>query len=104
MNTAEARPSCIVAIRKCENEIEAAMTDAKLISDDLLRQIEDTARAQNRKPAEVIEDAVKRYLDKQSWVEFVARNERRTREMGITEADVPRLVEEVRRENRENSR
>ena len=80
------------------------MTEAKLLSDDLLRQIEDTARAQNRKPAEVLEEAVKQYLDKQSWVDFVERNERRARALGIAEEDVPGLVDEVRRENRENRR
>jgi len=80
------------------------MTEAKLLSDDLLRQIEDTARAQNRKPVEVLEEAVKQYLDKQSWVDFVERNERRARALGIAEEDVPGLVDEVRRENRENRR
>ena len=80
------------------------MTEAKLLSDDLLRQIEDTARAQNRKPAEVLEEAVKQYLDKQSWVDFVERNERRARALGIAEEGVPGLVDEVRRENRENRR
>jgi len=80
------------------------MTEAKLLSDDLLRQIEDTARAQNRKPAEVLEEAVKQYLDKQSWVDFVERNERRARALGITEEDVPRLVDEVRRESRDSRR
>jgi len=81
------------------------MTDAKeLLSDDLLRRIEDMARVQNRKPGEVLEEAVKQYLDKQSWVEFVERNERRARALGITEEDIPRLVDEVRRENRENNR
>jgi predicted transcriptional regulator len=80
------------------------MTEAQLLSDDLLRQIEDTARAQNRKPAEVLEEAVKQYLDKQSWVDFVERNERRARALGITEEDVPRLVDEVRRESRDSRR
>jgi predicted transcriptional regulator len=83
---------------------EADMTDAKLLSEDLLRQIEETARAQNRKPAEVLEEAVQQYLDKESWVKFVERNEARAKAMGITEDDVPRLVEEVRRENQERGR
>ena len=52
----------------------------------------------------MLEKAVKQYLDKQSWIDFVERNEQRARVMGITEEDIPRLVEEVRRENRENSR
>jgi hypothetical protein len=33
-------------------------------------------------------------------VEFVGRNERRAKELGIAEGDVTRLVEEYRRENR----
>lgn len=37
-------------------------------------------------------------------MEFVSRNEQRAREMGLTEEDVPRLVEEYRREKRERSR
>ena len=80
------------------------MTDARLLSDDLLRQLEETARAQNRTPSEVLEEAVREYLDKQSWVEFVERNERRARDMGISESDVPRLVSEVRRENEKRGR
>jgi predicted transcriptional regulator len=80
------------------------MTDARLLSDDLLRQLAETARAQNRTPSEVLEEAVREYLDKQSWVEFVERNERRARDMGISESDVPRLVSEVRRENEKRGR
>jgi predicted transcriptional regulator len=81
------------------------MTDAKeLLSDEMISQIEAAARTQNRKPAEVLQDAVKQYLERQSWAEFVGRNEQRAREMGITENDVSRLVEEYRRENRERRR
>jgi predicted transcriptional regulator len=74
------------------------MTESRLLSDDLLRQIEETARAQNRKPSDVLEEAVKQYLERESWVNFVERNEARAKSMGLTEDDVPRLVEEVRRE------
>jgi metal-responsive CopG/Arc/MetJ family transcriptional regulator len=80
------------------------MTDAKLLPDDLLHQVEETARAQHRKPAEVVQEAVREYLDKLSWVQYVERNERRAHAKGLTEDDVPRLVAEVRRENRERQR
>ena len=81
------------------------MTDAKqLLSDDLLRQIEETARTQNRQPSQVIEEAVKQYLEKLSWMEFVERNQRRARAKGLTEEDVPRLVSEVRSENKARER
>lgn len=76
----------------------------ELLSGLLRQQIEDAARTQNRKPSEVLEDAVRQYLERQSWTEFVRRNERRALEMGLTEEDVPRLIEEVRRENRERGR
>ena len=81
------------------------MTDAKeLLSDELVQQVEDLARAQNRKPAEVLQDAVTQYAEKQSWVDFVTRNEKRAAALGLTEDDVPRLVQEVRRENHDLGR
>jgi predicted transcriptional regulator len=76
------------------------MTDAKeLLSPDLIQKIEDAARTENRRPADLLQDAVKQYLYRQSWVDFVERNERRALDMGLTEDDVPRLVEDYRREN-----
>ena len=80
------------------------MTEAKLLSDDLLRQIEETARSQNRKPAEVLEDAVKQYLEEQSWWALVGKAEERNRASGRTEDDVPQLIAETRKENRERGR
>jgi predicted ABC-class ATPase len=81
------------------------MTDVKeLLSEDLLHQLEEAARAQDRKPAELLQEAVRKYLDDLSWVAFVETNERRARANGITEEDVPRFVEEVRRENAERVR
>jgi predicted transcriptional regulator len=76
------------------------MTDTKgLLSDELLRQVEETARAQSREPAEVVTDAVAKYLEEQSWRQYVERNEIRARAKGIGEDDVERLISEVRREN-----
>ena len=76
------------------------MTNGKqLLSDELLHQVEETARAQHREPAEVMREAVREYLDKLSWVQYVEANERRARKKGITEGDVDRLISEVRREN-----
>jgi metal-responsive CopG/Arc/MetJ family transcriptional regulator len=81
------------------------MTDAKTsLSEELLQQVEETAIAQNRKPAELLEEAVREYLQKQSWVQFVERNEQRARAKGIGEEDVERLIAEVRSENAQNRR
>jgi metal-responsive CopG/Arc/MetJ family transcriptional regulator len=80
-------------------EENMATEPTPLISADLLHQVEETAREQNRQPEEVVSEAVRKYLEEQSWVRFVERNESRARAMGITEDDIPRLVDEVRREN-----
>ena len=63
------------------------------------KKAQETARAQNRKPSEVLEEAVRKYLDEQSWRTLVGKAEQRNRAQGLTEDDVPRLVSEVRREN-----
>jgi predicted transcriptional regulator len=77
------------------------MADTKpLLPDELVKEIEEAARVQNRQPAEVLEDAVRLYLDDQKWQRLVEAGERRAKDKGLTEADVPRLIEEVRRENR----
>jgi hypothetical protein len=81
------------------------VTDPKpLISDDLLHLGQETARAQNREPAEVIEEAVGRYLASRRLARFAERGEARARASGIREEDVPRLVDEVRRENEARGR
>ena len=76
----------------------------QVLSNELMRQVEETARAQNRKPAELLEEAVRKYLGHLNWRNLVGRAEERNRARGITEADVPRLVSEVRRENRGDGR
>ena len=75
-----------------------------LISDDLLHQVEEMAREQNRQPEEVVSEALRKYLDDQKWERLVTTGERRAKEKGLTEDDVPRLIEEVRRENRTRER
>lgn len=81
------------------------MTNGKeLLSDELLRRVEEVARSQNRKPEELLEEAVTEYLKSERLDKFVQRAERRARAKGIREEDVPRLVAEVRRENQERGR
>jgi predicted transcriptional regulator len=78
------------------------MTPTKTpLSDELQTQIEQIARDQNREPVEVLEDAVRRYIAVRRLAE---KGEKRAGARGIGEADVPRLVKEVRQENRDRSR
>ena len=89
-----------------ENKEEDCMAaePRQLMSDDLLRQVEETARFQNRQPEEVVSEAVRKYLDDQKWERLVTAGEQRAKARGPTEADVPRLIEEVRNENRTRGR
>jgi hypothetical protein len=72
-----------------------------LISDELYHQVEEAARVQNRQPGEVVTEAISKYLKAQRFASFVERNERRAKELGITEEDTPRLIAETRLENKQ---
>ena len=79
---------------------EGAMTGGKNVAlpDDLLAAVAEIARTEGKTPDQVIEEATRRYLARERLDRFVGRNEQRSRELGITEADVPRIVKEFRRE------
>jgi len=70
------------------------------LPEDLLAAVAEMARAAGKTPEEVIEEATRRYLAHERVDRLVRRNEQRARELGITEADVPRIVEEFRRGHR----
>jgi len=71
-----------------------------LISEDLLHQIEDAARAQHREPADVLEEAWKHYAEEQSWVKLITEGRENANRLGIQESDVDRLIGEFRQEKR----
>jgi hypothetical protein len=50
------------------------------------------------------EEAVRRYVGVKAHERLAQKAEERARAMGIKEEDVPGLVEEVRRQNRERGR
>lgn len=74
------------------------MTDPKL-PQDLLIQIEEAARLQNRKPDEVLEEAVERCLDDRSWVKILDYRKDRGEAVGITtEEGIDRAIAGSRKE------
>jgi metal-responsive CopG/Arc/MetJ family transcriptional regulator len=79
---------------------ESAMTDARqLLSDELLHEVEEAARAQNLKPSEVLEEAVRRYLEDRSWSKIFSYGRERGEAAGIlTEEGVDRAITEYRKE------
>ena len=88
-----------------DNGNESATTTPKTtLSDESQQQIEQLAREQQREPGEVLEEAVRRYAVACRLERFADKMGQRARDKGIREEDVPRLVEEVRRENAERGR
>jgi len=75
------------------------MTDAKeILTPELIQQIEETARRENRRPSEVLEDAWRHYVEEKSWVELVERGRVNAKRLGIQESDVDRLISDYRAE------
>ena len=71
------------------------------LPDELLATVSKLAALRGKTPDEVIEIATRRYVAREDYDQLVRRNEDRARELGIGEDDVPRIVEEWRREQRE---
>jgi len=65
------------------------MKGTRLLSEELMRQVEKTALEQKRQPAEVVADAVRKYLEEQKWVRFVERHESRAQAKDIGEDEPP---------------
>ena len=71
------------------------------LSGELARQLEDAARAQQKEPAALLEEAVKQYLEDRSWVKLMGYGQERAKALAITtEEDIDRLIAESRSEQR----
>jgi hypothetical protein len=65
------------------------------LPEDLQQELE---KAQGRLVAEVLSEAVSAYLNERSWQNLVESGRNRTKDLGIIEEDVPRLIAESRSE------
>ena len=72
-----------------------------LVSAELLREIEAAAKEDRRRPAELVGEALGDFLKNRRWRRLVERGQERARALGLTEADLPRLIAETRTENRQ---
>ena len=68
------------------------------IPPSLLAEIQAAAEEEKRPAEEVLREAIERYLENRRWQQLVSYGQQRARELGLTEADVPRLIAESRRE------
>ena len=68
------------------------------LPENLLTDIMDAAEAEHRTVADVLAEAVKRYLDDRSWTSLLEYGAKKARALGIEESDVDRLIAESRSE------
>lgn len=66
----------------------------------LLAEIEAAAEEEHRAPGELVREAIERYMDEREWHKLVAYGQERARTLGLTDADIPRLIAEARQEKR----
>jgi hypothetical protein len=70
------------------------------LPEPLLAEIQSAAEAEHRSVDEVLSDAVKRYVEERSWTKLLGYGEERSKELGIKESDIDRLIAESRAEHR----
>jgi metal-responsive CopG/Arc/MetJ family transcriptional regulator len=70
------------------------------IPDDLLSAVNEAASAAGKTTDELAADALRRYLAHRKLEELGKYGREQSRRLGLTEADVSRLIAESRRENR----
>jgi len=76
-------------------------SDTMTLPPALAAEVRAAADEQSRPAGEVLREAVERYLSERRWQKIFAYGEERARELGLTEEDVPRLIAEYRREQRQ---
>ena len=72
-----------------------------LVPPALLPEIQAAADEDHRAPAELVREALERYLKDRRWQRLVSFGHARARELGLTEDDLPRLIAESRQEQRQ---
>ena len=63
-----------------------------------LAEIQSAAQAENRSVEEILQEAIRQYLDNRSWTKILGYGQRRAKEVGLTEADIDRAIAETRAE------
>jgi hypothetical protein len=72
-----------------------------LVPSRLIPEVRATAEEDHREPGELVGEALEIYLKNRRWRRLVERGQARARELGLTEADLPRLIAESRQERRQ---
>jgi plasmid stability protein len=67
------------------------------IPDDLLRKLNVAAQAEGKTANDLVEEAARRMLRTKGLPSFVAESRAHAESLGLSEGDVPRLIDEVSR-------
>lgn len=70
------------------------------LPDELVTAVGEIAQAAGKTTDQIVEDATRRYLLHARLDRLVQRFEGKAEELGITESDVPRVIEEWRSQQR----
>ena len=73
-------------------------TESVSMPSSLLAEVQAAASEEHRTREELLLEAVERYLRDRSWQRLLSYGEERARSLGLTDTDVPRLIEEYRQE------
>jgi pantoate kinase len=68
------------------------------VSEELLAELQSKAAAEGKSPDEIVEIALERFLMHRRLEELVRYGKPQAERLGLTEGDVPRLIEEHRSE------
>jgi hypothetical protein len=71
-------------------------TESVKMPSSLLAEVQAAANEEHRTLDELLQEAVERYLKDRRWQRLLAYGEQQARSLGLTETDVPRLIEEYR--------
>lgn len=74
-------------------------TESVKMPSSLLVEVQAAANEEHRSRDEVVREAIERYLRDRRWQRLLAYGEQKARSLGLTDADVPRLIEEYRQEH-----
>jgi metal-responsive CopG/Arc/MetJ family transcriptional regulator len=77
----------------------ASDTESVRMPSSLLAEVQAAANEEHRSRDEVVREAIERYLRNRRWQRLLAYGERQAQSLGLTDADVPRLIEEYRQEH-----
>jgi len=76
----------------------AGETPIPTIPGALMAEVERVAREQEKTVSQVVTEAVDRYVKEEQWLRLKTLGRERAQVLELTEDDVPRLIEESRRE------